>query len=1061
MLFTITPGKSLLNIKEMRREETVNGAAVALPIETVKARFTNTLYGYFISSRLTFPLVENYVNNAWAKYGLKRIQLHEEFFLFQFTTREDMESVGLSLITTQIGRPIMLDTYTSNMCLHSWGRSTYARALIEISADMELKKSLVIAIPLCNKAGHTFATIDIEYEWIPPRCESCKNFDHISTKCPKLLKVDPPVKVMDDRFIEVKKKKAKTKQNNKRQVEGVRLTKPALNLQYRRVDKGETSKAKATNTSENKESNDSGLNKHHDATIKVATMNSFSALSEEDSRVWDDENRLVNEKENLQVINESDSEEVDEYITMDEYSGPTPKKVNYDQGASTPLNDGSSVLDITMREFKECVESIEVMDVQRTGLHFSRTRQNLTGQDGILKKMIVVTIPSVLNNSPHLVKVKPKLFKILKLVKKLKSLKKPTRKLMYDKDKDPSNVSLREDEAATVIAFNEALVIEEKFLKQKAKITWLKEGDSNSAYFHKAIKSRISRSMIDVVTDAEGVVFQNDDVAKAFISHYEVFLGQPGITHKFNTTDLFLMRLSSSEALEMVRTVSSQEDIIGPDVTRAVCEFFINGRLLRELNHTIIALIPKVNSPARVNDYRPISCCNVLFKCISKIIANRLKDSLKRCAFKVDIQKTYDTVDWEFLRVILIGFGFHVRMGKRGLRQGDPISPYLFTLIMEVLTLMLHRKTSTQLELLKEGLLDGFKDALGLVLSFPKSTNYFCNVLNHTKLAILHILPFEEGRLSVKYLGVPLSLSIAGRLQLIQSIMGSMHIYWASVFILPTRVLLDIEQLMRGFLWCQGNMRKGKAKVSWEAVCLPKDEGGLGVRRLDHFNKALMVSHVWKLLSLKESLWVKWIHVYKLKNRSFWDIPYRGNMTWGWRKILQLRPLIREFIWYCIGDGSQASMWFDRWCAASPIYNIVSSRDIFRAGFDLNSKVPAISVDKRDYLEWRVVDMRVMEKPFTVHLCVERYSVLRENVKRLKTQDLLNRWDVAAGLATVWSHLKQFAGLTGSGSSLASIMSILLPIAKRKSSRVYGSSVAAAGHNLCGKSLRTDVVQAY
>ncbi|GJR20091.1 zinc knuckle CX2CX4HX4C containing protein [Tanacetum coccineum] len=91
-----TPSKKIVKIKEMRSEETVNGADVALPIEAVEAvnaRFTNTLYGYFIGNRLAFPLVENYVNNTWAKYGLKRIQLHEEFFLFQFNTREGMESV--------------------------------------------------------------------------------------------------------------------------------------------------------------------------------------------------------------------------------------------------------------------------------------------------------------------------------------------------------------------------------------------------------------------------------------------------------------------------------------------------------------------------------------------------------------------------------------------------------------------------------------------------------------------------------------------------------------------------------------------------------------------------------------------------------------------------------------------------------------------------------------------------------------------------------------------------------------------------------------------------------
>ena len=70
-------------------------------------------------------------------------------------------------------------------------------------------------------------------------------------------------------------------------------------------------------------------------------------------------------------------------------------------------------------------------------------------------------------------------------------------------------------------------------------------------------------------------------------------------------------------------------DIVADDVTNAVSEFFINGRILKELNHTIIALIPKVRAPTCVIDYRPISCCNVLFKCISKIIANRIKESLK------------------------------------------------------------------------------------------------------------------------------------------------------------------------------------------------------------------------------------------------------------------------------------------------------------------------------------------------------------------------------------------------------------------------------------------------
>ncbi|GJW79124.1 auxin efflux carrier [Tanacetum coccineum] len=267
--------------------------------------------------------------------------------------------------------------------------------------------------------------------------------------------------------------------------------------------------------------------------------------------------------------------------------------------------------------------------------------------------------------------------------------------------------------------------------------------------------------------------------------------------------------------------------------------------------------------------------------------------------------------------------------------------------------------------IIKEAL-DEFKNASGLVPSLPKSTAYFCNVLNHVKLSILQILPFEEGKLPVKYLGVPLvssrlmirdcnelvdkvqlriqdwknkSLSIAGRLQLIHSILGSMHIYWASVFILPTRVLLNIEQLMRQFLWCHGSSGKGKSKVAWEIVCLPKHEGGLGIRRLECFNSALMASHIWKLLTLKESLWVKWIHEYKLKGRNFWDFPMRGNMSWGWRKILKLRPIIWNFIWSKIGNGRNTSLWFDTWADFEPRAAQISPRDIVRSGLSLQSKV--------------------------------------------------------------------------------------------------------------------------
>ncbi|GJX93922.1 hypothetical protein Tco_0348508 [Tanacetum coccineum] len=393
--------------------------------------------------------------------------------------------------------------------------------------------------------------------------------------------------------------------------------------------------------------------------------------------------------------------------------------------------------------------------------------------------------------------------------------------------------------------------------------------------------------------------------------------------------------------------------------------------------------------------------------------------------------------------------------------------------------------------------LNEFKLDSGLVLSIPKSTVYFCNVLNQVKLGILNILPFEEGRLLVKYLGVPLissrliyrdckeliekvqhriqdwknkSLSATRRLQLVQSVISSMHVYWASVFILPYRILLDIEQLMRGFVWCQGSMRRGRAKVAWDVVCLPKKEGGLGLRKLEMFNKALMTSHVWDLLLHKESLWIKWIHSYKLRGRNFWDVPFRGNMTWGWRKILQLRPILLEFIWYRIGDGSKISMWFDRWCINNPskypslntitILNIMHNVADTLEWRDYGGLVKHLSVAT----VWHSIRPRDEEVDWCdvvwFSKCIPRHAFhLWLVVKHcLKTQDKLRVWDVHGNSPMVlcplcellpnshehlffecifsrqvWDSLKVLAGLPLVAPSINVIIDVLIPIAKRRS----------------------------
>ncbi|GKE03736.1 hypothetical protein Tco_1395754, partial [Tanacetum coccineum] len=130
------------------------------------------------------------------------------------------------------------------------------------------------------------------------------------------------------------------------------------------------------------------------------------------------------------------------------------------------------------------------------------------------------------------------------------------------------------------------------------------------------------------------------------------------------------------------------------------------------------------------------------------------------------------------------------------------------------------------------------------------------------------------------------SLSFAGRLQLCKLVISSMHVYWTSVLIIPKVIILDIQQLIHGFLWCNGEYKRGKAKVSWNDIFLPTRKGGLGLRSLELFNMAFMTMHIWNIVSNKDSLWVHWIHTYKLKGCSFWHVPLKADMSWGWLKLL-------------------------------------------------------------------------------------------------------------------------------------------------------------------------------
>lgn len=255
-----------------------------------------------------------------------------------------------------------------------------------------------------------------------------------------------------------------------------------------------------------------------------------------------------------------------------------------------------------------------------------------------------------------------------------------------------------------------------------------------------------------------------------------------------------------------------------------------------------------------------------------------------------------------------------------------------------------------------EGVLRIFKEfesCSGLKISLEKSTLYTAGIAEGTRDDILASFPFSTGSLPVRYLGLPLLtkrmtvndylplvekvrkkmsswtgrlLSQAGRLQLIKSVITSLANFWMAAFRLPSSCLKEIESLCSAYLWSGTELKTTKAKVSWEDICYPKEEGGLGLRPLKELNKVYGLKLIWRLMA-ETSLWVCWVQCYLIRKSSFWSIKEdTSSGSWVWRKLLKLRSLAKQYIKKEVRNGETTSFWYDRWSRFDSLKELLGER---------------------------------------------------------------------------------------------------------------------------------------